>query len=89
MKSRACQFVVLLLSAAAAAGEGINNSDVDLFEFEGKTYVFYATGDQATWGTVRVAMYSGPMKQFFQAYFPADSRTIKLTTKPSVRGGPG
>ena len=30
-------------------GEGINNTDADLFEFEGNTYI-YATGDQATWG---------------------------------------
>ncbi|MBN2316837.1 MAG: hypothetical protein JXM79_23110, partial [Sedimentisphaerales bacterium] len=34
----------------AGPGEGINNSDVDLFEWEGKTYITYATGDQATWG---------------------------------------
>ncbi|MCX5757170.1 MAG: hypothetical protein NTU83_01425, partial [Candidatus Hydrogenedentes bacterium] len=36
-------------------GEGINNTDADLFEFEGNTYVFYATGDQQTWGTIRTA----------------------------------
>ncbi len=52
------------------AGEGINNTDADLFEWEGNTYVFYATGDQQTWGTIRVAMYAGPMKQFFESSFP-------------------
>jgi len=51
-------------------GEGINNTDADLFEWEGNTYVFYATGDQQTWGTIRVAMYSGPLKRFFESYFP-------------------
>ncbi len=53
-------------------GEGVNNTDADLFEWEGKTYVFYATGDQQTWGTIRVATYPGPMKQFFECYFPED-----------------
>ena len=43
----------------ASSGEGVNNSDVDLFEFEGNTYLFYATGDQQTWGSVRLAMFPG------------------------------
>ena len=64
----------------AGPGEGINNSDVDLFEFEGNTYVYYATGDQATWGAVRVAMYAGPMKHFFEGYFPEGTPMIKVTT---------
>lgn len=51
-------------------GEGINNTDADLFEYEGNTYIFYATGDQATWGTIRVAMYAGPMKEMLEAFFP-------------------
>jgi hypothetical protein len=54
----------------ASAGEGINNSDVDLLEYNGKTYVYYATGDQETWGTVRVAMYNGLEEEFFSEYFP-------------------
>ncbi len=59
-------------------GEGINNTDADLFEHEGNTYVYYATGDQATWGTIRVAMYAGPMKEFLEAYFPTGVRTIRF-----------
>jgi hypothetical protein len=62
-------------------GEGINNSDVDLFEWEGRTYLFYATGDQATWGAVRVAMYQGSMPQFFEACFPAGSKGIQVSAK--------
>ena len=65
----------------AGAGEGINNSDVDLIEYEGKTYLFYATGDQATWGTIRVAMYDGLMQQFFASYFPEDMTKIKVSAK--------
>ncbi len=59
-------------------GEGINNTDADLFEFEGNTYVYYATGDQATWGTIRVAMYAGPMKELLEAYFPSGVPAIKF-----------
>ncbi len=62
-------------------GEGINNTDADLFEWEGNTYIFYATGDQSTWGTIRVAMYVGPMKQMLEAYFPANVPMITFDAK--------
>jgi hypothetical protein len=65
----------------AGPGEGINNSDVDLFEFEGNTYLFYATGDQATWSSLRVAMHPAPMKQFMESCFPPDSPMSRITTK--------
>lgn len=51
-------------------GEGVNNSDADLFEFDGKTYVYYATGDQTTWLELKRAMYDGPMSEFLGGYFP-------------------
>jgi len=54
----------------ASEGEGINNSDVDLFEWEGNTYLFYATGDQDKWSSIRTAMYSGPMVDFYKRCFP-------------------
>ncbi|MCL5096145.1 MAG: hypothetical protein M1608_01150 [Candidatus Omnitrophica bacterium] len=62
-------------------GEGINNTDADLFEFEGNTYIYYATGDQATWGTIRVAMYAGPMQQLLEAYFPAGVPMVQFDTR--------
>jgi hypothetical protein len=63
-------------------GEGINNTDADLFEFQGNTYIYYATGEQTVeWGTIRVAMYSGPMKEMFKAYFPNAIPTIKFDAK--------
>jgi len=65
----------------AGSGEGINNSDVDLFEWEGKTYITYATGDQATWGAVRVALYDGPMKEFFVSHFPVAMPTMKASAR--------
>ncbi len=65
----------------ATSGEGRNNSDVDMLEHEGRTWVYYATGDQETWGTVRVAMYDGPEKAFFENYFPDNVPLTKLSTK--------
>jgi len=65
----------------ASPGEGINNSDVDLFEWEGKTYITYATGDQATWGAVRVALYDGPMKEFFTSHFPVGIPKMKASAR--------
>jgi alpha-L-fucosidase/lysophospholipase L1-like esterase len=57
----------------ATPAEGSNNSDVDLIEDAGKTYVYYCTGDQATWGELRRAVYPGSMKDFFESYFPKDA----------------
>jgi hypothetical protein len=69
----------------AGPGEGVNNSDVDLFEWEGQTYLFYATGDQATWGAARIAQYPGPMPEFFARHFPPGAPTLKLTTRQPAR----
>lgn len=54
-----------------APGEGINNSDVDLFEYDGQVHIFYATGDQQTWGGLKRATFAGTLAEFFQSYFPA------------------
>ena len=65
----------------ASVGEGINNSDVDLIEYQGKTYLYYATGDQETWGTVRVAMFDGREKAFFEKHFPKGKSFKKVSAK--------
>jgi hypothetical protein len=65
----------------AGPGEGINNSDVDLFEWEGNTYLYYATGDQSTWGSLRVAMYPGPMKSFFESCFPTGAELVQINAE--------
>lgn len=65
----------------AGQGEGKNNSDVDILEHQGKTYLYYATGDQATWGTMRVAMFDGIEKAFFESYFPEGSALTKISAK--------
>ncbi len=65
----------------AGPGEGVNNSDVDLFEHEGSTYLFYATGDQQTWGTVRVAMFAGTMREFFMSHFPEGAPMVRVSAR--------
>jgi hypothetical protein len=65
----------------AGEGEGTNNSDVDLFEYEGNTYLYYATGDQQTWGSVRMAMHCGSMESFFKSCFPEGAKIVEVSTK--------
>ena len=65
----------------AAPGEGINNSDVDLFEYGGKTYVHYATGDQSSWGAVKVALFDGGMREFYESHFPAGLPAVRVSAK--------
>jgi len=65
----------------AGPGEGSNNSDVDLVEIDGKTYVYYCTGDQQTWGDLKRAVYPGPMAEFFAGYFPAGQKTIEVSAR--------
>jgi len=62
-------------------GEMINNTDADLFEYEGRTYIYYATGNQWDKGTIRVAMYDGPMKEMFEKYFPAGVEMITFDAR--------
>ena len=48
---------------------------------DGKTYLYYATGDQATWGNVRVAMFNDNLKRFFASYFPTGAPVVTLSAK--------
>jgi len=49
--------------------EGINASDPDIIEWQGKTYLFYGVGDQLTWMNVKYNVYAEPMQDFFQWWF--------------------
>jgi hypothetical protein len=40
-----------------------------------------ASGDQQTWGTVRMARFAGSMQQFFTGYFPDGATTIKVSAR--------
>jgi hypothetical protein len=45
------------------------------------TYLYYATGDQETCGTVRIAKFEGSEKLFFESHFPNDIVFIKASAK--------
>jgi len=49
--------------------EGLSAADVDLAEFEGKTYIHYSISDQSTWGDLKTASFNGSMKQLFSLFF--------------------
>jgi hypothetical protein len=65
----------------AGAREGCNNSDVDLIEIDGRTYLNYAAGNQNDWCDLRRAVYPGPMKEFFESYFPAGAAMVEVSAK--------
>jgi len=65
----------------AGKGEGCNNSDFDILEYEGRTYLYYGDGDQKTWGNICVAMYDGTMKKFYESFFPAGCTFKKFSAK--------
>jgi len=50
-------------------GLNINCSDLDLCEFEGKTRIYYANGDQMTYSFLCEAEYDGPLSDFLKAFF--------------------
>ncbi|MCR5457908.1 MAG: hypothetical protein K6F14_07515 [Clostridiales bacterium] len=47
----------------------INNSDLDVCEFNGKTVIMYSWGNQATQEFLAVAEYEGTLKEFFESFF--------------------
>ncbi|MBQ8953419.1 MAG: hypothetical protein IJ048_04840 [Clostridia bacterium] len=47
----------------------INDCDVDLCEYEGKTHIYYLTGDQLSYGVMCEALYDGPLCEFYRAFF--------------------
>jgi len=49
--------------------EGNNASDPEIVEFAGKTYLYYAVGDQLTWTRLKRKTYDGPMARFFAAWW--------------------
>jgi beta-xylosidase len=49
--------------------DGINASDPEIIEIDGKTYVYYAVGDQLTWMNIKHAQFAGSMQAFFEHWF--------------------
>lgn len=49
--------------------DGINASDPDLVEFQGKTYLYYAVGDQLTWMNIKRGIYPGTMAEYLESWY--------------------
>ncbi|MEI2723766.1 MAG: hypothetical protein V9H26_09575 [Verrucomicrobiota bacterium] len=49
--------------------DGVNASDPDILEFQGKTYLYYTVGDQRTWSKLRRSVAGIPLAKFFDGYF--------------------
>lgn len=49
--------------------EGINASDPDLIELQGKTYLYYSVGDQLTWMNIKRAAYAGTIEAFLKSWY--------------------
>ena len=70
-----------ILEAPRGGDEGRNNTDADLAELDGRTHVFYATGDQSTWGEIREAVYPGTMREFFESCFPEGAEMVEFSAR--------
>jgi len=57
--------------ALIAGAVNINNSDVDLCEFNGKTILYYSWGNQKGIEFLASARYDGTLESFLRGYFPA------------------
>ena len=52
-----------------ALDDGINTSDLDLAEVAGKTWLYYAVGDQRTWMNIKRAVFNGSLTEFLESWF--------------------
>jgi hypothetical protein len=55
---------------AIAGAKDLNNSDVDLCEYKGKTVIYYSWGNQQGKEFLAEAVYEGTLADFLRSYFP-------------------
>jgi alpha-L-fucosidase len=53
-----------------AQAKDINNSDLDLCEFRGKTVIYYSWGNQQSKEFLAEAVYAGTLADFLRSFFP-------------------
>jgi hypothetical protein len=53
-----------------AQAKNINNSEVDLCEFKGKTIIYYSWGNQQGTEFLAESVYEGTLANFLRGYFP-------------------
>jgi alpha-L-fucosidase len=66
--------------------EGINASDPEIIEINGKTYLYYAVGDQLTWANIKRAVYPGTMQSFFESWYAHPGIPDSGTASGTCRG---
>ncbi|MGQ9607945.1 MAG: hypothetical protein ACUVWN_01460 [bacterium] len=49
--------------------DGINASDPEIIELNGKTYVYYAVGDQLTWMNIKRGIYPSSLADFCERWY--------------------
>lgn len=49
--------------------DGVNTSDIDFIEWEGKVYITYLTGDQNTWGGNNDAWFNGTLEDLYRKFW--------------------
>jgi hypothetical protein len=54
---------------AEGLDEGINASDPDIVEFQGRTLLYFCASDQLSWMNIKRVIYHGPMAEFLQSWF--------------------
>ncbi len=54
---------------AEGLDEGINASDPDLVEFQGKTLLYFCVSDQLSWMNIKRVVYPGSMADFFKSWY--------------------
>jgi hypothetical protein len=55
---------------AIAKAKNLNNSDLDLCEFKGKTIIYYSWGNQQGTEFLAEAVYEGTLADFLRSFFP-------------------
>ncbi len=51
--------------------DGINASDPEIIEHNGRTWLYYAVGDQRTWMNIKRIPFDGNLATFFESWFTA------------------
>ncbi len=65
--------------APSGLDEGINTSDPELLEHEGRTWLYYSAGDQRTWMNMKRIPFDGPQSEFLESWFDAPSVPERAT----------
>ena len=64
-ESSAIPFLIPLTDGS----EGLSAADVDMAEYNDKTYILYSISDQSTWGSMKSATFNGATERLFNIFF--------------------